>query len=268
LNKLDCRPARKILHTLIRRAAILAGLLSVPAYAYSAEWTVAPYFGVRGEYDDNIRLLTVGHDTAWGTTVTPGIEIDKATVDSRTAVSGFLDIIKYSKDINLDRTDKFLNVAYRNDVTELDDFKFRARYKGDTLLRDILINQSTLDLGVDPQDTDIGTVAVQVRRQRVTLDPEWRHRWTKKTAAGVHYGYTNVSYNDTFNTNLTEYQNHRVLLNLEYKRTERLIFAPAVSASKYRPDNGGSGTNNYTVSMRARRILRENLQTSAEVGYR
>jgi hypothetical protein len=219
-------------------------LAFIPATALGEAWLVNPSLSLSGEYNDNFELDTESPLRGFSTELKGGLEVGRLTEIWQFRGYGQFNAIGYSTNNPDDRVNEldntinyFLGFSGRY-KPELQEWLLNGAYRRDTLINtiDLAVTQE----GVNPEpgeDVDVKrqTIAEEVKRDRLTLNPSWSNELTARTRAQVAYNFNDVSYSKTID--FTDYRNHLITGQLFYDISEKDSFNTALGANYYRDDD-------------------------------
>jgi len=232
---------------------VSGGVFLSPQLAMGAEWSVVPSIQLTEKYEDNIRLATKTHDTVWGSTVSPSVQLVRTTPTSVAKVSARLRFNRYSGDEVRDTDVQYLTLSSRN-RTPRGRWALKGSFKRDTTLTTLVEPESdTADEEelADAEDIDEGLVQVEVRRNQFDLDPSWSQNLTERMTLRLGYRLRDVYYSAAEGTSLFGYQRHSLDVALMRQVTERDKLGITARYSEYRaPEvNSKAGTSTLQASM-------------------
>ena len=231
--------------------AILLPLAADPCRG--AEWSFEPSVSLRSEYNDNIQLTPDPHPTVWGMMLSPDVKFSAAT-ETLTVTGG----------LNLS-FNRYLNQPQLN--IDNYDLSLRSRYKAerDSLQLDFdAIRDSTL---VSELATT-GVVLAYAPRNLLTVTPSWSRALTEATAISASYTYTNVRYQHTSGTNLTDYQDQSASLGMQSNVDEGKVLNLAAYYDRYETPSPQTRQNTYGVHGGYDHAFSETLRGTFLVGWR
>jgi len=235
--------------------AVLCAIL-LPLAADScrgAEWSFEPSVSLRSEYNDNIQLTPDPHPTVWGMMLSPDVKFSLAT-ETLTVTGG----------LNLS-FNRYLNQPQLN--IDNYDLSLRSRYKAerDSLQLDFdAIRDSTL---VSELATT-GVVLAYAPRNLLTVTPSWSRALTEATSISASYRYTNVRYQHTSGTNLTDYQDQSASLGMQSIVDEGKVLNLAAYYDRYETPSPQTRQNTYGVHGGYDHAFSETLRGTFLVGWR
>lgn len=216
----------------------------VPSLSIAAEWSVNPSVSVREDYNDNIQLSTLPHDSVWSTVVTPAVSFSRETgIDSVSAGARF-NARRYSGNQISDRNDQYYTFSGKNS-TDKNQFGMAA-----SLTRDSVVEQ------------------VLNQRDFVTLNPSWTARLGERTSLTVDYRYDKLKYLDAVNTSQTGYENHSFSGKWIYLFSERDEVTASAYSSNYKTSSGSRKSDTSGAQVQARHKFSETLVGLASLGRR
>jgi len=231
--------------------AILLPLAADPCRG--AEWSFEPSVSLRSEYNDNIQLTPDPHPTVWGMMLSPDVKFSAAT-ETLTVTGG----------LNLS-FNRYLNQPQLN--IDNYDLSLRSRYKAerDSLQLDFdAIRDSTL---VSELATT-GVVLAYAPRNLLTVTPSWSRALTEATSISASYRYTNVRYQHTSGTNLTDYQDQSASLGMQSNVDEGKVLNLAAYYDRYETPSPQTRQNTYGVHGGYDHAFSETLRGTFLAGWR
>ena len=157
----------------------------------AAEWSLLPSIGVKGVYDDNLRLTTLPHSETYGYWVSPAAEFAGKT--ERLEASGRVaaDFVSYygGEQNNFTNIHLPLTVRYK---TEKDQLAFTGGFiRDNTLMSELL---------------DTGLVLSFTQRNRWTANPSWTRIVTEKLSVQSSFQLNDTTYENGLRLGLVDYQ--------------------------------------------------------------
>lgn len=225
----------------------LAGLLvavSAPVLCVAAEWSVKPSVSLREDYNDNIQLSTLPHDSIWSTVVTPAVNFSRETGTDAVSAGARFSARRYSGNQITDRNDQY--------------YTFSGQRSSDK-------NQ----LGVVASLTR-DSAAGQVLNQRdyITLNPSWTVRLDEKNSVKVDYQYDKSKYLDAVNISQTGYDNRSLSGKWTYLFSELDEISASAYMSKYKTSTGSRKSDSSNIQAGIKHKFSETLLGAASVGRR
>jgi len=164
--------------------------LLFPLKVAALEWEVGPSVGLRGEFNDNVRLTTADHDAVWGVTASPRLKVN--ALDESGGLKGDVrfEPVRYINNDELDSNNVFIT---------LDSFllsEFSQGKLGVAYTRDSTLQSELLDTGV----TDVSK-----KRTQKSIAPSWQRTLSEYTTLELGYDYSDVSYEDAETIGLFDY---------------------------------------------------------------
>jgi len=172
----------------------------------AAEWSLLPSIGVKGVYNDNLRLTPLPHDSTFGYWVSPGAEFAGKT--ERLEVSGRVaaDYVSYYGGEKTDFTNIHLPVTVRY-KTEKDLLGFTGGFiRDNTLMSELLTT---------------GLVLRFTQRNQWTANPSWTRSITEKLSVQSSFQLNDTTYEDGLRLGLVDYQLFGGSGGLLYQLTEQ-----------------------------------------------
>ncbi len=255
---------------------ILLGLTQTTNAA--AEWTFAPSIRTGLSYNDNIRMTTVEHDSVWGRSVTPEVDIKAITRLSETRLGASISYIDYTKEEEArDRNRQKYTILSRYQQASRSTWSLRGNLFRDTVLTPVSSGSGDLPAGLDSSaqntgdtipDTDRGDEA-DVRRNRLRLTPSWSRRLTQRSSMGVDYTYYDVSYSgdrgeDTRVDNTTQSAG----VSLRRDMTKQTVAGITGRYAEYEAQDVDNKTTNYSFIGILDHDFSKTLSSSFQIGVR
>lgn len=225
----------------------LAGLLvvvSAPVLCVAAEWSVKPSVSLREEYNDNIQLITLPHDSIWSTVITPAVNFSRETGSDALSAGARFSARRYSSNQIADRNDQY--------------YTFSGNERSDRG-----------QLGLDASLTrDSAPELVLNQRDYITLSPSWVVSLDEKNSVRVDYQYAKSKYLDAANTTLTGYDSQSLSGNWRYLFSERDEVGASVYSSNYKTSSGSRKSKTSGIQAQVKRKFSETLEGLASLGRR
>ena len=165
---------------LILGFGILSCLLAASS-VQGGESKLIPQISIKETYNDNINFSTSKEKDDMIFNITPLIRWNYQTERSRTTASAEANILKYSKEKDLDKVNQKYNLTHDFRATEL----FGLNLNGS------LIKDTTLDT-----EMETGLVLKRSDRDYYNLTPGISLYLTEKTSLNLNLGYSNAEYED------------------------------------------------------------------------
>jgi hypothetical protein len=248
------------------RHGATAGRSLAPLFAISlsgaaqAAWITDGSARLDTMYEDNVYLAADNEDSAIVTTANVTGEIRQATESSNVSAIAGLRYLNYAQVSNLSDEDE--------EFGSLRAWWSRERLRwgiNGTFRRDVLLNTvgfigpvdptggTDTGAGIDPNGDgvtdgtiDPGSVEEQVRRNRTQLTPFVTYNLSERTNASLRFGYGVLDYSNDEQSQLTNNQTRRVVLELVHRFTERDSMRGNVGAGKFDPKDV---TNTHTYEL-------------------
>jgi hypothetical protein len=253
-------------------ACYLVGVLAwvTPSGGYELEWggwVLDPTLFIREEFGINPILLFGDEEDniASVTTVSPGLLLRRHTERWEVDLGAVFayDIFKGVDIPNMDMMGIELRSIFH--LTERSNFQLGSSFRRDTLLRRIFvgIEEDFVDQ-VDIEDIDIGLVNINLRRNRIRLDPSWNYQLTEQVGVQLGYGFLDMSVPEVegaFDT-----QQHRLSAGGLYRLTPRSTLNLTGNATRITSER--LELDNLEVLAGLEHAFSEVLTASAGAGYR
>ncbi len=218
--------------------------------AYAANWEFLPKIGVGAFTDDNYTLRP---DTLEPVDVV-GAEIDaefawraSTPLTTFTVVPRFVSTL-IPDDDEWESNDGYLRLDWSHERQRLD-AGLRAEYSDETTVRSELPSSDVDgDLG-DPDEGDTGVVAVDNRRQRLTVRPRLSFDVTERSALLADAGYQDVGYDRDSAGNTEGYSNTSASIGYRFATSTTSGFTARGTASRYERDSDSLETDSYGVQV-------------------
>jgi hypothetical protein len=239
------------------RRACAAACLTAGAFATNpssaAEWSMESSAALRTEYDSNIELTSAPHSSVWGVLLAPEMRFSGETETLKITGGLRLSINHYFGESRLNSTDHQVTVR-SNYKTERDIFGLDV-----DSVRDSTLVSELLETGV-----------VQARRQRdrLAVNPSWRRSLTETMALTASYGYSDVRYDDTRNTSLTDYRDQTASVGLLWNPNERGLVTLSGYYDWYETDPKAFEAKTYGLQARYDHAFSETLHGALAIGAR
>jgi len=227
-------------------ATVLFCLLAVlffPRFLAAAEWSLVPIITLGVGADDNPALTTGPSDTNLFLFLSPRINWIRKTEISSVNLGMLLNATRYSGNDTEDTYSHTLSLASFFQTSERTRWGLDGRLRRDTLFRTIRTTPDTGDL----EDTDDALVERKVRRTWLSARPTWKYALSERSSLGLSYRITDVSFSNTEDTGLVNYQNHHLSTQYSHRITDRNDLNLVVNRLAYRPD--GTGNKSDTTQL-------------------
>ena len=206
--------------------------LTPVAGSNAAKYSVESDVTARAEYNDNIFLSPLPHDSVYGLIVVPQAKLVAKEKRWETFLKGRLRSNNYS-DHNLDSNDLYFDVLgiYKQ---QRNIYSLEAQYDKDSNL--------------NPLSTDFGLTGRRVNREKWSITPEYTRKLTERAEFLVSYDHTNVDYLDAEGTNYTPYNTDTVEGTLDYRLSERGQLTLVANATDYQSKDANLEFQLYVIS--------------------
>jgi hypothetical protein len=239
------------------------------APAWADQWSAIPAVQFRTEYDDNRSLTTDSPVSVWAATVSPWLDLSRATPTSSTDVGARLVFNRYSDENVRDTDVQFVTLDQRI-KTRLNRFGLDGSYKRDTVFSTISEAAETDETGgLDeaPDAVDLNLVSVEVRRNRLALQPTWTRLLTERTSLNLQYEFRNVDYENR-GTFLVDYRDQSAAVSLAYELTERDRLELGIDGDLYDAPDSNRESDNYGVQVNLGHAFSRTLRGMFALGAR
>ena len=210
----------KILRVFELLVAVLAALSL--SNAHSKEYLLEADIDVRAEYNDNIFLTNLPHDSTKGIFVTP-------------ALSGIIKEENWEGELRA----RIRAERYSDDDLNGNDqlFDLTGRYLAERNIFSLNITHY-LDSNLSSASSDFGTViGRRVNRKTQSVAPQYTRLLTERSVLQITYAYTDVDFLEAENTGFTPYITETGLGSYIYDLTERDKLTISLTAIDYTSKN-------------------------------
>ena len=174
---------------------------------FGAQWSIEPSLSTQGQFYDNLTLTFRPHHSVWATKVSPTVVISYDTEILNLNASPKFEYARYFSEDPIDETfnNYFLPLSgsYR---TELDRFGLDGAINRDNAFFSEL--------------EDAGVATRFIQRDFRDVRGSWDRSVTERMTAQSSYHFTDVDYEKTGGSNLSDYQVHTGTLGAGYQWTE------------------------------------------------
>ena len=228
---------------------ILSCLLAV-TNGQGAESKLIPQISIKETYNDNINFSTTEEKDDLILTITPLLRWDCQTERTRITANAEIDLIRYSKEHNLDEVNQKYSLGYDFRATEL----FGLNLNGS------LIKDTTLD--TEMEETSL--VLKRTERDFYHIKPGLSWYMTEKTWLNLTCAYTRAQYEDP---RYSDYNIYDGSLELVHKLSEEGATV-SVHGGYTHYDYETSEVDNYSLHLGLTYPLTEKLKVTAWGGAR
>ena len=193
---------------LFRYPNFLLGFLLVAGsiVATAAQNSVTLSVSLREEYNDNFRLTAAPHKSVFATTVSPAARFTYATDTLSASGRAQINFNRYRGDSQLNGNDILLDGTFKK-TFPLDQLSLLTSYVRDSTLASEL--------------AQTGLVQANRQRTRFNLNPEWTGTISPRASWALGYDFSDVTYQDSSNTDLIDYRVNKAYTSFNYRLTER-----------------------------------------------
>ncbi len=211
MNSTVCTPLNRLL---VAVCLCFVYISSAKAVQYAIESDVT----ARAEYDDNIFITTLPHDSVYGLTVIPQARLVAREANWETFLNGRLRSNNYS-DSNLDSNDIYLD-ASGSFTQQRNVFSLAGQYN--------------LDSNLNTLSSDFGISGQRINRELWSITPEYQRLLTERTVLALSYSHIDVDYLDAEGTDFRPYELDIGSGSIAYQLTERDKLSFILQATDYR----------------------------------
>ena len=184
---------------------------------YAVQYAIESDVSARVEYNDNIFLTSLPHDSVYGLTVIPRAKMLAKEINWETFLSGKLRSNNYS-DHNLDSNDVYLD-ASGNYNQERNVYSLAGLYHKDSNLNAL--------------STDFGVTGQRVNREKWSISPQYRRLLSERAILAVSYSHIDVDYIDAEDTGYVPYKADILSGSVAYNLTEKDKVSLTLQATDY-----------------------------------
>ncbi len=196
-----------LLRALLVALFSLPGLLIIQRVSHAAEWSVEPSIRVAGEYNDNIRWTTQPHNSVYGSTIAPKLNLGVRSYIWEINGSAEYERKNYSGEKSLDTDNRYfrLGSSYRTErsMWRLDGSLTRA-----SVLANEMVSTDTYIQGYYYYFPVVDIVQTHRIREVANISPSWSWLMDERKQLLLSYQYTDVSYLDGSSVGLSDSRNH------------------------------------------------------------
>ncbi len=229
-------------------------------------WQIEPFVKLQGEYDSNTRLVSSNEQSSTAAVLTGALQMSRITEISEISAEVRLDGVDYQEEEFEDE----LHQRYRMDAVwrgERSRHGVWAALERDTLLRTVEEIVDPGDISLDPdEDVDAALVPVDIRRDRLDLQPSWSYRTSELSEVGLRYRFRGVRYERDL-PSLTEYDDHELAGSWSYRTTELDRLTTTLVASRYTADATDREYDEYQALVGWNHEFDELTEGGIQVGY-
>ncbi len=199
-------------------AALIACFFIIYAPCTSSkEYLIEADVDARAEYNDNIFLTPLQHDSVTGLIVTPTIKGIIKETHWQADMAARLRSNNYS-DANINSNDKYFDVTGKY-TAERNIFSLNANYD--------------LDSNLNSASSDFGIVGRRINRKKQGVTPQYTRLMTERLYLNMSYAYFDIEYLDAANTGFTPYITKTGAASLVYSLTEKDRITLSMTAVDY-----------------------------------
>ncbi len=233
------------------------------AEVLAKEIYLQPKFGVKVEYDDNIRLLNgssgigaaEGLDkSAYGLIAEGGGRVGVRSDRYDLTLNNRFELKRYSSDFDLDSENIFIDLTSVFDITQRNKFSLRGDYTRDTTLT------SELDV--------TGLVQDNIIREQWSLTPEWTYYLSNTQFLRANYTHNDITYEQSEISRFFDYTIDSVSLSYVQQWNSLLNTYLSASAMSFEVPSIRRDTTEYTVTIGMDYQFVPTWSTSMSIGRR
>jgi hypothetical protein len=221
----------------------------------AAEWSVEPSVSLRGEYNDNILLITGPHSSVWGVTFSPEVKFSRKSETLETTGGLKLNFNRYTGDEaeGLDSEDVFLT--------------FLSSYRAERNILGLNVNV-TRDSTLQSELSETGIVQARRQRNQLIINPSWSRTLTETSLIKLEYINRGVDYDDTTGTSLIDYRDQAAAVTLQYELSARTILNLSAYYDEFETDPANFKATTYGIQGGVKHRFSETLQGELSLGTR
>ena len=198
----------------------LLGLALLTARSgHAAEWTITPFASIGGDYDDNAGLASRAdeEDEISGGVAQVGAGVAYESQTNLFRIIPKLVAKRYPGDSDRDADDQKVNSMFLH-TTRNSQWGARVNFT-----RDYIRTGERADVDFDTEDPedipedDSGRVGARVRRIKWEIGPRWSQRLSEKAYIATQVRYIDLSYDDTLETRLVDYNQTQASARYSYR---------------------------------------------------
>lgn len=188
-----------------------------PSYTQAVQYSIESNIDTRAEYNDNIFITSLKHDSVYGLTVTPSARMIAKERNWESFVNARLRSNNYS-DHNLDSNDIYLDASGEYS-RERDVFTLAVNYDKDSNLNAL--------------SSDFGVSGSRVNRRLWSIVPQYTRLVTERMQFSTSYNHSDVEYEDVANTGYVPYEIQTLTGSFVYSHDERNKLSFILQGSDY-----------------------------------
>lgn len=230
-------------------------MLLIPRSVNAAEWSALPSIRAGREYNSNLRLTVLPHDSVTGSLIAPKLDL-AATADKWQLTGGAEAVQKrFSGDSDLNRDDRFYNLA-ASFKTERSTWQLAGSSTKSSVLTDERISPDT------------GLVEVQKVQDLHNINPVWIWSVNEITQLQLSYSLSNVSYVDGQIVGLNDYVSRiaSAQLSTRIDSNDQVFFSAGYSTFNVPSTTFESKSNTYQLGIT--RTFSETMSATLSGGQR
>ena len=230
----------------------LALLFVASGHAHAAELKLDRSISLGQEYNTNIRLTRLPHESVWLTRLTPALKLTSQTEIASLVASGRLNLNNYANDEDLNRVDQYYSVD-GNLRTERNLYGMSLGYTADSTL------QTELE--------ETGVVQNRLPRRSFVFRPSYTRLIDERTSLQMDYQFSTVRYSGG-ETVLNDFSNQTASVSGTHQWTEQAQLSLTGYLGRYETDDGDVRADTYGLQGGLGYAFDETLTASIAAGYR
>lgn len=230
---------------------------------------VEPSVSARLFYDDNAALTIKPHDFSAGSELLGALRVSRETAAMKLQGIARLNmLVDAGGDVYRDKDNQLLSLAFTK-KGEVSRWKLNGSWRRDSIIRSVsVIEDMDENVAQDPDDdVDAGLVHVSVRRNRFVLKPSWSYRFSPRSEVNAGYGFDRVTFGDTRDTSLSDYENQSLFGSYFYRITERDQITTTLGMSQYRTDSINRDYDGYNALVGLKHSYSETASGHFQIGW-
>lgn len=234
--------------------SILFSVLLLPASkSIAAEWWLAPTMRVEAEYNDNLSLTTLPHQSTHGTVISPSL--DFGVRSDIWGVSGKAEFVRQSySDISNEGRDTQNYALSSQYSTE----RMRWELSGNQSYSTVLVNQAG--------DPDVGSLQLGKKRKTSDYGPTWAWMMTESTQLQLRYLKSEALYEDGLQFSLFDYNSRTMTASLSHQLSFRSRVFIDLGYSVFKVPANDYESKSTSIKGGVSHSFSDSLRTSLSIG--
>ena len=242
----------------------LLGISLQPCIVNAEVWQFLPTVNLVERYNNNITFSSGTEKSVLESQLRSQFSFSRLSETSEVTGRLHANFSSYSKD------DEFFTFKSRHKLSELSQWRLKGLFRRDSTTRSVELIQSgeLNDAQSDLDDVDDGLVQIEVKRNRLRLEPSVSYKLTEWLAYGMSYKFDGVFYeNNRVETGLFGYNQHTVSSFISYEVSRRDSAVLAVGGGRFSAkDNSNTVSDSLSIQVRYRHLLTELMKTELRFG--